>query len=218
MRGLAMATALHLIVIGGYYAASSLDGKDIPPPIVIVTIHTLPQPPSIMNTAVPPAVRIAAPFAGGARANPVMVPDTKVNAESTIATQDPMTLESSTAAGDVGEGGNVVLDIPLVIPSDADPPPFDAVEKLPVPIVNPSPHYPEIALRAGIEGTVWTRVWVTKEGKVRKVEVLKSDSNLLDQAAIDAAAQWVFTPAVMNNGPVPVWMSIPFKFRIRDGR
>jgi protein TonB len=129
-----------------------------------------------------------------------------------------MTLESSTAAVDVGEGGNVVLDIPLVIPSDADPPPFDAVEKLPVPIVNPSPHYPEIALRAGIEGTVWTRVWVTKEGKVRKVEVLKSDSNLLDQAAIDAAAQWVFTPAVMNNGPVPVWMSIPFKFRIRDGR
>jgi hypothetical protein len=26
----------------------------------------------------------------------------------------------------------------------------------------------------------------------------------------------VFTPAYMNNGPVSVWVSVPFKFRLAD--
>jgi hypothetical protein len=28
--------------------------------------------------------------------------------------------------------------------------------------------------------------------------------------------QWVFTPAIMNNGPVAVWVAIPFKFKLKN--
>jgi protein TonB len=65
---------------------------------------------------------------------------------------------------------------------------------------------------------VWVRIWVTKEGKAKIAEMLKSDSDLFDQSALDAAMHWVFTPAVMNNGPVAVWVSIPFRFKLHEGR
>ena len=29
-----------------------------------------------------------------------------------------------------------------------------------------------------------------------------------------AAMQWVFTPAMMNNGPVAVWAAVPFRFKL----
>jgi TonB family protein len=50
------------------------------------------------------------------------------------------------------------------------------------------------------------------------VEVVKTDSELFDQATIDATMKWVFTPAVMNNAPVAVWVTIPFKFKLQNER
>jgi outer membrane biosynthesis protein TonB len=41
---------------------------------------------------------------------------------------------------------------------------------------------------------------------------------LFNEVAVAAAMQWVFTPAVMNNGPVAVWVSIPFKFKLNQAR
>jgi len=40
-------------------------------------------------------------------------------------------------------------------------------------VKNPSPIYPEIARRAGVEGTVWVKIWVDKEGKAKKAQILK---------------------------------------------
>jgi TonB family protein len=69
-----------------------------------------------------------------------------------------------------------------------------------------------------LEGNVFVKVWVDKEGKVRKVVLLKSDAPIFEEAAIAAAQQWVFTPAVMQKGPVSVWVSIPFRFRLTGNR
>ncbi len=66
-----------------------------------------------------------------------------------------------------------------------------------------------------MEGTVYLKLWVDREGKVRKAVVLKSDADVLEQPAIDAAMQFVFTPAMQHNGPVSVWVSIPFRFNLR---
>jgi protein TonB len=78
------------------------------------------------------------------------------------------------------------------------------------------PPYPELARRAGIEGIVYIKMWVTKEGKVKKTEIAKTTSELFNQPAIDAAMQWTFTPAIMNNGPVSVWVTVPFKFKLAN--
>lgn len=101
-------------------------------------------------------------------------------------------------------------------PVKGEPDDYVPVEKQPQPIAGhmPPPMYPEIAKRAGVEGVVWVKVWVDKQGAVKKVVVLRSDAEIFNQAAIDAAKQWSFTPAVLKGSPVDVWVSIPFKFKM----
>ena len=103
----------------------------------------------------------------------------------------------------------------IKIEDDGPPPDFVPYEKEPVVVRKVEPKYPEIALRAGLEGNVYLKVWVDKEGKVRKAVILKSDAEIFNQSAIDAAQQWIFTPAVMQKGPVSVWVSIPFRFKLQ---
>jgi TonB family protein len=45
--------------------------------------------------------------------------------------------------------------------------------------------------------------------------IQKSDAEIFDQAAIDAAMQMVFIPAILHGEPVDVWGSIPFHFKLR---
>jgi TonB family protein len=59
------------------------------------------------------------------------------------------------------------------------------------------------------------RIWVDKQGKARKAVVMKSDADVFNQPAIDAAMQWVFSPAMMKKGPVSVWVEVPFNFRLQ---
>jgi protein TonB len=73
-----------------------------------------------------------------------------------------------------------------------------------------------MAVRAGLEGTVWVKILVDKDGRPKKAVVVKSTAEMFDDAAVQAAMQFVFTPAVMNNGPVKVWVSIPFRFTLKD--
>jgi len=54
-----------------------------------------------------------------------------------------------------------------------------------------------------------------KEGRVRKAVVTTSDAEIFEQPAIDAAMQFVFTPALMQSGAVEVWVAMPFKFRLK---
>ncbi len=65
-----------------------------------------------------------------------------------------------------------------------------------------------------MEGTVYVKILVDKEGKAKKAIVAKSDSEIFNDNAIKAALQWVFTPAMMNNGPVAVWAMVPFHFKL----
>ena len=72
--------------------------------------------------------------------------------------------------------------------------------------------YPPAAKKEGIEGTVWLKTLVDEEGRVAKVEIQKSEAEVLNQAAVDAVKQWLFKPAIMKGKPVAVWVSIPFRF------
>ena len=92
-----------------------------------------------------------------------------------------------------------------------------AVEVEPKVINKVQPIYPELARRANVEGTVFLDILVDKEGKVRKVEVLKaSGTNVgFEEAAKEAVKQWVFSPAIQNDKPVAVWMTLPVKFEVK---
>lgn len=76
------------------------------------------------------------------------------------------------------------------------------------------PKYPELAKKAGIEGTVVVKVLVDLEGNVEATELVQS-VEVLDEAALEAARQFKFTPAKLDGKPVKVWMAVPFKFKLQ---
>ncbi|MFC2161637.1 energy transducer TonB [Acidobacteriota bacterium] len=76
------------------------------------------------------------------------------------------------------------------------------------------PVYPERARRAGIEGIVMMRVKTDSEGNVNTVTVLRSDSTILNQAAIDAVNQWKYQPIYRNGVPIPIVTTVAVKFRL----
>jgi TonB family protein len=57
------------------------------------------------------------------------------------------------------------------------------------------PTYPELAVRARMEGVVEIRVTTSQSGAVASAEVSRSLAPLLDQAALAAAREWRFSGA-----------------------
>ena len=181
----------------------------------IMKYSDLGPPPSITSANTPPPISVSAPTAKPTVGAPVPVPDAEVSAEQTMATQTEM---SQTVAPmvEAGGDGNVEIQQDIRIDEDAPPADFVPVEKEPVAIKKVEPKYPDLAMRAGLEGKVWVKIWVDKEGKAKQVVILKSDAEIFNEPAVEAAKQWVFTPAYMNNGPVAVWVSIPFRFKLAE--
>ncbi len=215
MRGVILGVALVAGVVGLYYVPE-LFASDEPPmhTIRILKYTDLGPPPSITQTAAAPTIATATSAIKPSIGVPIPVPDAQVNPEQTFATQQELAQQASPVTEGTGTGNGGVAIQPDLKIDDEPPPDFVPYEKEPTVVKKVEPKYPEIALRAGLEGNVFLKVWVTKEGKVKEAVILKSDAEIFNQAAIDAAMQWVFTPAVMQKGPVAVWVSIPFRFRL----
>jgi protein TonB len=146
---------------------------------------------------------------------PVPVPDDKVAPETTIPAQDEVTTPVTAAGDSAGTGTAIQPDMALGnIQDDTPPPDFVPFEKEPQVVRRVEPLYPEAAKQSGVEGAVFAKLWIDKEGKVKDVVILKTPSDLFRQAVIDAAKQWIFTPAVMNSGAVAVWFPVKFSFNL----
>jgi protein TonB len=74
------------------------------------------------------------------------------------------------------------------------------------------PRYPDIAVKANVEGDVVVEVTVSETGQVISARVL-SGHPLLRDAAERAARQWRFTPTILGESPVKVVGTITFSFR-----
>lgn len=76
------------------------------------------------------------------------------------------------------------------------------------------PIYPERARRAGIEGIVVLKIGTDLEGNVTSIVVLRSESTILNQAAIEAVEQWKYQPVYHNGRPIPVVTTVTVKFKL----
>ena len=92
---------------------------------------------------------------------------------------------------------------------------FWHVERRPVLTRSMTPAYPEVAMRAGLEGDVFVAFTVGAEGSVRDVRVLRGP-DIFRKAAVEAVSQFLFEPAVQNDRPVAVKMTMPIRFRLSD--
>ena len=106
---------------------------------------------------------------------------------------------------------------------DAPPPPpdqgrkgkFIPYDKAPVPMTPIRPEYPEIAMEAGIEGTVIVQAFINNKGVVEDTMILKGIPNTgLNEAALEAVKRTRWKPARQRDKKVGVWMSIPINFKL----
>jgi protein TonB len=210
-----IAAGIHGLLLLAYWGSVWWESLEEPPQrtIRIMKYTDLGPPPSIAGSAnVAPSVSVASPTAKPSVGVPVPVPDAEVSPDQTLATQQEMSTQGAVGEGS-GEGGAVEIEDDLNI-EDQPPPDFVPFQKGPSIVKRVDPAYPEIARKAEIEGKVWAKVWIDKEGKIRQVVIIKSDSEIFNQAVIDAVNKWTFTPALMSTGPVAVWLSLPFVFKL----
>lgn len=96
---------------------------------------------------------------------------------------------------------------------------FDVVEDMPSPIggigeIQRKVIYPEIAVRAGVQGKVFVKAIVKQDGNLDSVHVVQGIGAGCDKAAIKAVQNSKFKPGTQRGKPVNVWISIPIKFKL----
>ena len=101
----------------------------------------------------------------------------------------------------------------------------DEFEFIPVPEEMPEPIggiaeiqkkivYPELAIRAGIHGKVFVKVFVDEKGNVVKAKIIKGIGVGCDEAAIAAVMKTKFKPGKQRGKPLRVQVSIPILFKL----
>jgi protein TonB len=217
--GMLIASALALFSVGSVVIINKIASK--PPEavgtITLRSIQDLGAPPAVAQADVPINVQVpqaARPSVGV----PTPVPDEQAPEEATIATQDQLAQMAAPAPViDLDQIGNKEIRVDNLDDLLPKPDEFVAYEEAPTQIEMVQPTYPEMARQAGVEGVVWVKALVDKEGKVRDVIIVKSSgANAgFEDAAIDAAKKTTWKPAISNGQPVAVWIAYKIEFRLR---
>ena len=76
-----------------------------------------------------------------------------------------------------------------------------------------APVYPAPAQAARIQGPVIVEATIGTDGRVHSARVLRS-LPLLDEAALTAVRQWIYTPTLLNGVPVAVVMTVTVMFQL----
>ena len=198
---------------------------------LVAAPDALPTPPSLMAflsaAAPPPPPPPPAPPAAAHRNRPVLTvnPDAPP-VEAPTGIRPDFGLEPEAAAGKGVEGGlpSGIEGSGVVIAGEMPPPPPRTAPTAPIRVFagirqptkvrDAQPVYPAIAQSARVQGTVIIEAVIGVDGRVAEARVLRSIP-LLDQAALDAVRQWVYTPTLLNGVPVPVVMTVTVTFTLR---
>jgi TonB family protein len=76
-----------------------------------------------------------------------------------------------------------------------------------------APVYPEVARKAGVEGDIILRAYVSGDGRVAGLKVLEGPP-ILARAAIEAVQQWRYQPVTINGRPTNVVTTFVVAFRL----
>lgn len=78
----------------------------------------------------------------------------------------------------------------------------------------PKPIYPEIAKTNKIEGKVYLKFDVAKDGTVTSVTIIKSDNPIFDSSAVSAAKRAMFIPAKSKGNSISESIILPVAFEL----
>lgn len=159
----------------------------------------------------------------------------------------PMVVSDDVTIDDVPLSLDASLDIDKPLPSLPPPPAppaekpaatsapkveeeievFVVVEQMPEMLPSPEEgmrqlqellRYPEIALKAGVEGRVYVEFIIDERGLVRDPRVLRGIGAGCDEEAVRAVTTLKFKPGRQRGKPVRVKFAIPVTFRLRDAQ
>lgn len=183
---------------------------------VIKDVAELGPPPSIAATTAP-AIAVSGPAVRPSVGVPVPVPDAQITEEATIATQEELSqFQAPITTGEgAGMGDSLVISDEALMFAEDEPDIDDFIpyQVAPAIVKRVEPLYPELARKAGMQGKVWVKVLIDKEGKVKKAVIMQGPE-IFHEEAIAAVMQWVFKPAIQQDRPIAVWMAIPISFKL----
>jgi protein TonB len=76
------------------------------------------------------------------------------------------------------------------------------------------PVYPQLARQTRVQGVVVLEAVIARDGSVKSLRIA-SGHPLLNQAALDAVQQWVYSPTMLNGDPVEVSTAITVTFTLQ---
>lgn len=215
---LPLSIGVHVVVIAAVIIVPLFADADLPEParpagLAYVDVALPPPPP-------PPSPAPPRPAGPQPSVSPNKAP---LEAPAEIVAEKPTQSTGSTeeVTGGVpwGVPGGIALDLP---PQEFVPPPPPQPKtvrpggdiQVPRKVHDVRPVYPSFAQQVRREGTVVIEALIGEDGRIRQARVLQSVP-LLDEAALAAVRQWVFTPTLLNGQPVSVAMTVTVDFRLR---
>jgi protein TonB len=216
---LAVSIAAHALILTAVIVVPLLATDTLPIPIDVVDafVRDAPPPPPPPPPLGPRTPVTKAPQVSDAA--PVAPPDTI----TAPVPRQPTTDYRISDAGPTGDGvpNGVIDSVGVGTPQPPPPPPpvpqkpvrLSAVD-MPRKLHDVSPVYPQLALRANIEGVVVVEAVIAVDGSVRDARILRSVA-LLDRAALDAVRQWRYAPTRLNGVAVPVIVTVTVQFRLQ---
>jgi protein TonB len=182
------------------FFASPLELAPPPPP---------PAAPRAAATVEPPR-----PASTQAFTAPVDVP-TELAPESSL----DLGVEGGVASGvEGGVPGGVVGGVVGGLPEAPRPPVqptrVGGVIQEPRKLKDVPPVYPDLAVKSRLEGVVILECVLDTRGRVQEARVLRGVP-LLQEAALEAVRQWVYSITLVDGQPVPVILTVTVNFRLR---
>ena len=196
-----------------FFAAPASLAVPLPPPPPAAA------PRAPLRSASRPSAPVSRPATPSFTA-PVEVPEPAVAADPGLAATVEDTHAGPGEAGGVPGGtagglpGGVVGGVVGAVP--APPAPVVPVRvggeiREPKKIRHVSPIYPDLAVAAHVKGTVILECLVSPQGRVTDVKLMHGIP-LLNESAMDAVKQWMYTPTLKDGVPVPVILTVTVRF------
>ena len=89
--------------------------------------------------------------------------------------------------------------------------PYDSPPEV-IRIAKPHSSKPFLTTRDEVDRVI-LKLWVTKEGSVKRSVVVSSTNSMFNREALRLSMAWFFKPAFMRGDPVACWVQIPIDFQ-----
>ena len=223
----------QIVIVGGVLAASALWVTDSLPqiPTMMAFVAEVPAPPPPPPPPPPPAApraqQTTRPVATTRDLAPIEPPahfDERLADDEGAVGGVPGGVEGGVPGGVVG---GIVGGLPQEGAPPPPPPPAPAPRgpvrvggniTTPELLHRVEPLYPDIAVRAHIQGVSILEATVDETGQVTDVRVLRTASALLDREAIAAVRQWRYRPLMLNGVAARFVLTVTLSFRLEQAK